>query len=247
MEYSKVEDMFGDWGPKFRPFIEGKEERFEGKFDKIYDFLKQQSREGRKICPESKNVFRAFKECPYKNLKLIIIGQDPYSFIKNGVYVADGIAMSCRNTGELQPSLKIFYEGIEEDLGIKTGMHPDLTYLANQGILFLNTALTVEEKKPTSHNGIWDPFMDYLFEEVINFYDRGLIYLMLGKNADAAGKAIIPFLHWGITVEHPAASAHRNREWFHEKCFTKIATILKNSNNEQIKWAYEAPVILETT
>lgn len=233
MEYSKVEELLGDWGPKLRKFIESPE------FDKIYEFLKQQSREGRTICPESKNVFRAFKECPYDNLKCIFILQDPYSWVKNNVYTADGIAISCRNTGYCQPSLDLFYEGIEDDLKIKVPREPDLTYLANQGILFLNTSLTVEMNKPNSHKGVWTKFTEYLIEEAINMYNRGLVYVSFGKEAIPASKLVVPFLHWGFEIEHPAAAAHKDRKWNHQNIFSRINTIMKNNNNHKINWSYE--------
>src|ERR1041385_8451374 len=111
MDFNKVKDQLGDWGPKLRPFVESKD------FDDIFNFLKERSRDGTVICPESKNLFRAFKETPYKDLRCIFLLQDPYPWIKNGKFIADGIAMSCANTGVCQPSLDLFYEGMEEDLG----------------------------------------------------------------------------------------------------------------------------------
>src|SRR5436190_16013828 len=110
MEYSKIEAKLGDWGPKLKPFIESKE------FDDIFKFLKEQSRDGKVICPESKDLFRSFEVTPYKDLRAIFLLQDPYPWIKNGKYVADGIPMSCSHTGVLQPSLELFYAGMEDDL-----------------------------------------------------------------------------------------------------------------------------------
>jgi uracil-DNA glycosylase len=237
MNYEKIAPMLGDWALKFKPFIESEE------FDKIVKFLKSESRpppegEGKTICPEWTNVFKAFEKTPYKDLKCIFILQDPYPWIKDGKYVADGIAMSCSNTGICQPSLDLFYDGIADDLDEDVPHMPDLSYLAEQGVLFLNTSLTVEVNKPTSHKGIWDPFMDFMINEVVNFYNRGLIYVSLGKNAQITAKAIMPFLHWGFEVEHPAAAAHAERKWNHDKIFTKINKILRESNNEQINWIY---------
>ncbi len=87
MEYEKVADQFGEWAPKFRPFIESSE------FDKIFAFLKGESREGKTICPMSADVFRTFRETPYNKLKAIFILQDPYPWAKNGKILADGIPM----------------------------------------------------------------------------------------------------------------------------------------------------------
>lgn len=234
MEYSKVADQFGDWGPKFKSFIESSD------FDEIFDFLKKESREGKVICPHYTQIFRAFKETPYKDLKCIFLGQDPYPWIKNGKYVADGIAMSCSNTGFCQPSLTLFYDGIADDLGKKVVYYPDLAYLAAQGVLFINCSMTVELQKRDSHKGVWDKFINFLIQQVINFYNRGLVYVALGQNAQSMAKTVMPFLHWGFDVEHPAAASHRNRTWKHENVFTKINKIMKDCNNQQINWIYGA-------
>jgi uracil-DNA glycosylase len=240
MDYEKFAPLLGDWAPKFKAFIESTD------FDDIYTFLKSEARDGKIICPKSSDTFRAFTECPYKDLKCIFILQDPYPWVKwnwatrEAIMVADGLAMSCSNTGELQPSLELFYEGIEDDLGKKVMRVPDLKYLANQGVLLLNTSLTVEKDKPSSHTKIhlWDKFIKYLIEEVINFYNSGLIYVGFGQSAQDTGKMVLPFLHWGFDVEHPAFAARQERMWKHDKIFTKINRILKDSNNEQIIWNY---------
>lgn len=236
MNYEKVKDQFGDWAPKFKPFIES------SAFDEIFKFLKDQSRADKRICPESKDVFRAFRETPYKDLKVIFLLQDPYPWVKKvegkDIMVADGIPMSCSNTGVCQPSLSLFYDGISDDLGIKVPHHPDLSYLCKQGVLFLNTSLTVEVNKPGSHKGVWDKFITFFIEEVINFYNTGTCYVSMGKNAEAMAKAVVPFLHWGFTVEHPAAAAHTERAWKHQNIFSKINKITKDTNLEVINWAY---------
>jgi uracil-DNA glycosylase len=238
MDYSKFEAQLGDWAPKFKSFIESSD------FDDIYKFLKAESKEGKLICPEHGNTFRAFRETPFRKLRCVFILQDPYPWLKvdregNKIYTADGMAMSCSNTGVCQPSLELFYQGIEDDLGYKVPRQPDLSYLAHQGILLLNTSLTVEMNKPSSHQGVWDKFMYYLLEEVISFYTGGIVYVSFGKNAHLMAKAIIPFLHWGFEVEHPAAAARKEREWKHDNIFTKINKILKDSNNDEIIWSFE--------
>ena len=237
MDYSKFESQLGDWAPKFKDFIESKD------FDDIYAFLKSESREGKIICPHHENTFRAFRECPFSKLRVVFILQDPYPWVKfdpekGRIYTSDGMAMSCSNTGVCQPSLEIFYKGMEDDLGVAVPRMPDLSYLANQGILLLNTSLTVEMNKSASHAGIWDKFIQYLLEEIISFYTRGLIYVSFGQNAHIMAKTIIPFLHWGFEVEHPAAAARKERDWKHDKIFTKINKILKDCNYEQINWVY---------
>lgn len=237
MNYSKFEPLLGDWAPKFKAFIESSE------CDEIYKFLKAESLEGKVICPHRDDTFRAFRETPFGNLKCVFILQDPYHQVGKKddkvVYVADGMAMSCSNTGVCQPSLELFYKGIENDLGQEVIRQPDLSYLAHQGVLLLNTSLTVEMSKPGSHSGRWDKFNDYLVQEVINYYTSGLVYVSFGVNAQVMAKTIVPFLHWGFEVEHPAFAARKDRDWNHQGIFTKINRILKDSNNEEILWNYE--------
>lgn len=237
INYEAIAPQLGDWAPKFKPFIETPD------FQEIYTFLKGEQREGKVICPHHTNTFRAFRECPFSKLRAIFILQDPYPWVKfdregKRIYTADGMAMSCSNTGICQPSLELFYQGMEDDLGVKVPRQPDLTYLASQGVLLLNTSLTAEMNKSSSHEGKWDKFISYLFEEVVNFYTKGLIYVSFGQNAHIMAKTIVPFLHWGFEVEHPAAAARKDREWEHGNIFTKINKILKDCNDEQINWVY---------
>lgn len=239
MNYSKFEPLLGDWAPKFKSFIESPE------CDQIYAFLKSESKEGKVLCPRGEDTFRAFRETPFSNLKCVFILQDPYHQVTRKddkvVYVADGMAMSCSNTNVCQPSLELFYKGIENDLGQEVIRQPDLSYLAHQGVLLFNTSLTVEMDKPGSHSkiGLWDSFNDYLIREVINYYTNGLVWVSFGQNAQVMSKSIIPFLHWGFEVEHPAFAARKDRDWNHKNIFSKINKILKECNNDQILWNYE--------
>lgn len=237
MDYVKFEPLLGSWAPKMKPFIESKE------CDAIYEFLKAESQRGRKICPQSQDTYRAFLETPYEKLNVVFMLQDPYPWIKFGKYVADGIAMSCKNTGILQPSLDLFYDGMENDLynGLNVNMvkTPDLSYLCNGGIMMLNTALTAEMNKPFSHTEIWKPFTKFLLEEVLAKYNNGLIFVLAGKQSQYFAKYINPMQHYIIEVEHPAAAAHKNRAWKHENVFSRINYILKQNNNYEPVWSYE--------
>lgn len=241
MEYEKIAHQFGTWGPKFKDFIESE------KFDNIFKFLKDESREGKVICPRSPDVFRAFRECPYDDLKVIFLLQDPYPWAKKvdgkEVLVADGMAMSCSNTGQPQPSLTKFYEGMETDLRYPVEYETDLSYLAKQGVLLLNTALTTELNKPASHSKkkIWNPFIDHLLREVINFHTRGLVYVSFGEDAHVMAKAVVPFLHIGLEVEHPAFAARKERPWKHEKIFSKINKVLLENYSTEIQWSKNPP------
>jgi uracil-DNA glycosylase len=243
MEYSKFEKQFGSWAPDMKDFIESKE------CDNIYKYLKDRARKGATICPASDNTYRAFKECPKDNLKCVVLLMDPYPWVKNGIMVADGIAMSCGNTGELQPSLDMFYNGIEDDLydglNLNIEKNPDLTYLSNEGVLLLNTSLTTELNQVGAHKNLWDSMHKYLFD---NVYPPEVPIVFMGKNAEElliyADEDKNPLL----ICEHPAAAKWWKREWKHNKIFSKVNKLLNEQNKEEIQWTLQqSEIILKKT
>lgn len=222
-----------------KPFIESPQ------CDEIYAYLKKRSSEGRTILPSWEDTFRAFRETPYPDLKCIWFLADPYPGIKDGKMVADGIAMSCRNTGKEQPSLSLFYDGITENLGEKGGRNPDLSHLCRQGIMMLNTSLTVELNKVGSHSGVqikdkrirlWEPMMKFILEDIITACNQGLILVFAGKESQYYKKYLYPMQHYLLDVEHPAAAAHAERAWKHQNIFSTINKILMQNNNIKVDW-----------
>lgn len=240
MKWEKFKHLFSEgWHPKIQPLIEGE------LTDNIYKFLKSESSRGKIICPESKNTYRAFEETPYEELKVVWIGQDPYPFYWREQMTADGIAFSCAITKRLQPSLEELYKGMESDLcnGLNLRMIKefDLSYLCKQGIMLLNSALTVEKEKPGSHFEIWKPWMRYLIEEILVPYNPGLIYVLCGKQAQLLEGSIDPLNNHILKVEHPASAAHQFRSWNHDHIFTKINRLLKEYYNYEPEWFLECP------
>jgi len=237
MDYNKIAPQFGSWSEMFREFIEG-----EG-LSKIFGFLKLETKKGKIILPESVNVFRSFSECPREKVKCLIIGQDPYNTkTKEGKVIANGIPLSCELTGSLQPSLEQWYMAIEEQYkGFDPDMdfRPDNSYLlVEEGVLLLNSSLTVEYLKPGSHEYIWLPFMQYFIEEIINKYYRGLPIVLLGGQAQKLEKFINPLMHHVLKVEHPAAASHQNRKWNTNNLFNWVDKIIEANNgpSERIRW-----------
>ena len=232
MNWSKFADQFHEsWHAKIRPFIESEE------CDKIYEFLKKESKRGKKIAPLSPNVFRAFKETSLDDLKVVIIGMCPYHTFKNGSPVADGLLMGCSTTDIRQPSLQQFYDALEvelyEGLNVHAPKSPDVSYLARQGVLMYNAALTTEMNKAGSHIGNWEPFTKYLLEKVLD--TSGAIYVFLGKDA-AKYERYLPPMSWSFTLSHPASASYRDDKWSTEGTFGKINKILKQNNNLEIDW-----------
>jgi uracil-DNA glycosylase len=200
------------WDKLFKSFI------FSSEFDDILTKLWSLSQEDKRFTPPLKQVFRAFEECPYDKLQIVIIGQDPYPQLG----VADGIAFSCSNTDKLQPSLKYILDEVNRTLyaGNSISTDLDLKRWANQGVLMLNTALTVEVGKIGSHYDIWKPFTAYLLDG-LNNYKSDLVYLYMGKKAeewsDITSDNNIKFF-----LKHPASAAYNGSKWDSNNVFMEI-------------------------
>jgi len=232
MDWNNFKSMFHpSWHGKIKPFIESNE------CDEIYAFLKKESKRGKQIAPLSSNVYRCFKETPLDEVKAVIIGMCPYHTFKNNLPVADGLLMGCSITGYVQPSLSNVYKALETEfhrgLNLSYDATPDVSYLAHQGILMLNVALTTEKNKAGSHIALWEPFTKYLFEEVLN--TLGVPYLFLGKDAARYKKYTGIFSHV-FTVSHPASASYKGVDWDSEDVFTKIDTLIYENNGYSISW-----------
>jgi len=189
------------------------------------------------IAPLSVNVYRCFLETSLDDLKLVILGMCPYHTFKDGSPVADGLALSCSATGYLQPSLDQFHNALQKDIldrmCLECEKNPDLSYLANQGVLLLNAALTTEINKAGSHLELWEPFTKYVFQEILS--TTGVPTIFLGKEAAKFERYTGLFAH-NFVVSHPASAAYKNTDWDSEGVFTKVNKILKEVNNYEINW-----------
>jgi uracil-DNA glycosylase len=200
------------WDKVFRSFV------YSTDFDDIITKLWELSNDNKKFTPPLKQVFRAFEECPYDNLQVVIIGQDPYPQLG----VADGISFSCSNTNKLQPSLRFILEEVNrtvynneviiEDL--------DLKIWSNQGILMLNTALTTEVGNIGSHYDIWRPFTTYLLDW-LNINKSELVYVYMGKKAEE-WSSMTDDTNIKYFVKHPASAAYNGSKWDSKDLFNKI-------------------------
>jgi len=216
------------WVNKLRGFI------LSSDFDKILDKLLAERDAGKRFTPPLKYTFRAFEECPEKDLKIVMIGQDPYPHFG----VADGIAFSCGLTQKLQPSLKNMFEAIEETVfqGYPSNQDPDLTRWANQGILMLNSALTTQVDKAGTHYDIWKDFIMYVLD-MLNLTNSGLIFILLGTKAQEL-EPMIGQNHYILKASHPASAVYSKTVWDCNDIFNKANEILTKNNGPQykIKW-----------
>lgn len=242
MDYNKIAPQFNLWAPYFKEFIESEE------MNKLFGHIKERAKTN-KILPDSKNVFRCFAEVDPKELTCIIAGISPYHTTylndkKEKISIADGLALSCSSTWKdkgLQPSLSAIYNSWEKDYG--HGFNPDmqidgdLTYLAKQGVLLYNVALTVEESKVCSMNTQWEAFNKFFWTEVIGKYWRGLPILLLGEKAWKSEQYINPMQHYIIKTSHPASIAYSGKEdWDNDNCWKKIDEILWQNNGIGLTW-----------
>jgi uracil-DNA glycosylase len=213
------------WSTKLRGFIQSSD------FDKILESLYQQREAGKRFTPPLKHVFKAFEECPEKDLKVVIIGQDPYPSMN----VADGIAFSCSQTGKPQPSLRYIFEEIERTVYQEwpTYQDPDLTRWAKQGVLLINTALTCEIDKVGSHYDIWNDFIMYLLD-MLNLTNSGIIFILLGAKAQEL-EAVLGQNHYVLKASHPASAVYSGHKWDCKDVFNKVNEIIVANNGPQFK------------
>ena len=236
MKWEKFEHQFDEsWHNIIKPFIESEE------CDKIYAFLKKESARGKKIAPNSSDVFRCFKETKLSDLKVVLIGICPYHTASfNKECIADGLLLGCSKTGKLQPTLEQFYNGIDKELYEGKDLYhildPDVSYLANQGVLMLNAALTTEINKAGSHLDVWEPFMKYIFENIFDVERVPIVFL--GKEASKL-KKYLPIFNWSFELSHPSSASYTHTEWETEGVFGKIDTILQENHNVTIEWLHD--------
>lgn len=168
--------------------------------------VQEQRKKNKIIFPKDDEIFRAFKACSFETIKVVILGQDPY----HGYNQANGLAFSVAKGIPLPPSLKNIYREIDRDLNIKNGANGDLSYWAEQGVLLLNSVLTVEAYKAHSHADLgWQIFTDYILTE-ISKRKRHIIFMLWGTVAQNSVKFIDINKHFVLKTSHPSPlSAHR--------------------------------------
>lgn len=184
----------------------------------------------KKIFPKYTDLFNAFKLCSFKNTKVVILGQDPY--YRKGQ--ANGLAFSVNKGIKLPPSLKNIYKEMEDDLGIKN-VNGDLTKLAKQGVLLLNTTLTVESGKPLSHSKYgWQTFTDAVIK-LISDKNKHVVFILWGRNAISKENLIDTKKHLVIKSPHPSPLSAYNG-FFGSKPFSKTNGYLVKYYKKTINW-----------
>ncbi|WP_461818087.1 uracil-DNA glycosylase [Faecalimonas sp.] len=186
------------------------------------------------IFPPADDIFNAFHLTPLKNVKVVILGQDPY----HNVNQAHGLCFSVKPEVEIPPSLVNIYKELHDDLGCEIPNHGYLTKWADQGVLMLNTVLTVRAHQANSHRGIgWEEFTDAAIRAV-NAQDRPIVYILWGKPAQSKKSMLTNPKHLILEAPHPSPlSAYRG--FFGSKPFSKTNAFLQEHGVEPIDWQIE--------
>lgn len=200
-------------------------------FSEIMAFLKAEVAHGKIIYPASAHIFNAIQHTAFSELKVVIIGQDPY----HNPGQAHGLSFSVPHGTKPPPSLMNIFKELKSDCGIEPPTHGCLESWAKQGVLLLNSALTVEQNKPQSHANIgWQQFTDTIIRHINQHPDR-IIYLLWGSHAQKKAELIDTQKHFILTAPHPSPlSAHRG--FLGCKHFSKTNEILKKTGRIPIDW-----------
>lgn len=176
-------------------------------FQQILQFVEQERQAGKSIFPPQADVFNAFKATEFDKVKVVILGQDPY----HGPGQAHGLCFSVKQGVKTPPSLLNMYKELKQSIpGFEIPSHGNLQPWAEQGVLLLNTVLTVEQGKAHSHSKIgWEQFTDNVIE-ALNQHGQGLIFMLWGSHAHKKGAHIDNQKHYVLKTTHPSPlSAHR--------------------------------------
>jgi len=196
----------------------------------LREFLRKEKDDKKIIYPKTVNVFQAFNLTPFDNVKVVILGQDPY----HGPNQAHGLCFSVQDGVRPPPSLVNIYKELQSDLGIPPAKTGCLTHWAEQGVLLLNSVLTVEQGKAASHQGRgWEEFTDKVIH-VLN-ERSGLVFLLWGAYAQRKGHFIDAKRHCVLKAPHPSPfSAHTG--FFGCKHFSKANDYLVSQGKTPIDW-----------
>ncbi|MDX8361013.1 uracil-DNA glycosylase [Cytobacillus sp. IB215316] len=183
------------------------------------------------IYPDMYSIFNALHHTPYHKVKVVIIGQDPY----HGPNQAHGLSFSVQPGIPVPPSLKNIYKELQNDIGCTIPNHGYLLKWTEEGVLLLNTTLTVRKGQPSSHRGLgWELFTDKIIE-VLNEREKPVIFILWGRHAQEKQKLVSNSHHFIIESPHPSPFS-ANRGFFGSNPFSKANSYLRQIDSEEIDW-----------
>ncbi|NLP51721.1 uracil-DNA glycosylase [Bacillus sp. RO1] len=199
-------------------------------FKELMDFLEDEYAK-QTVYPEKKYIFSSFEATNYEEVKVVILGQDPY----HGKGQAHGMSFSVQKGIRIPPSLKNIYQELYDDQGLEPVNHGFLMEWAKQGVLLLNTVLTVRESSPNSHKGKgWELFTDEVIR-LLNERDKPVIFILWGKHAEQKEALITNGRHFILKSPHPSPFSAR-KGFFGSRPFSKVNAILEEIGEDAIDW-----------
>lgn len=216
---------------EWTPFLKAEFEK--PYFQKLSAFLRNEFRT-KKIYPIRTNVFSAFENTNYSDIKVVIVGQDPYHQPNQ----AHGMCFSVQKGVKIPPSLENIYKELHDDLGCSIPHHGYLMKWAKQGVFLMNTVLTVEDSKPLSHRGKgWELFTDEVMRK-LNEHETPIVFILWGRNAQDKAKWITDPKHVMIKSPHPSPLSAYNG-FFGSRPFSKCNQALAERGLTPIDWQIE--------
>ena len=203
-------------------------------FQNILDYVKNERKSGKIIYPAQKDIFNSLKLTPYESVKVVILGQDPY----HGPNQAHGLSFSVPPGIPAPPSLQNIFKELHNDFGLSIPSHGCLEKWAKQGVLLLNTALTVESGKPQSHANIdWYRFTDQVIVS-LNGHSKGIVFLLWGSYAQQKAQLITNLRHRILKAPHPSPLSVK-RGFFGCRHFSKTNALLLEMGRQEIDWSLD--------
>ena len=194
-------------------------------------FLNNEKKNNKIIYPSGSKIFNALNLTPFTSVKVIILGQDPY----HGQNQANGLSFSVEIGNKIPPSLQNIFKELNSDLNILPSQHGDLSNWAKQGVLLLNTILTVESSKPSSHsNKGWEIFTDKILHSLSSLKEN-LVFILWGKKAQEKISLIDESKHKILKSTHPSPYS-ANNGFFGSQPFSKTNFFLESKNIDKINW-----------
>ena len=199
-------------------------------FEELTRFVRQEYASG-KVYPAGSNIFRAFDKCPFDILKVVIIGQDPY----HGPGQANGLSFSVNDGVEFPPSLQNIFKEVHDDTGSPLPASGNLARWAEQGVLLLNSVLTVRAHQAASHSGKgWERFTDAVVKAISERKEE-IVYMLWGSYAQKKGEIVNPWRNCILKSAHPSPlSAYRG--FFGNRHFALANEYLRSVGKEEIVW-----------
>lgn len=203
-------------------------------FQNLEQRIAAEQERGYTLYPPNDYIFNAYALTPFDQVKVVILGQDPY----HNPGQANGLSFAVNPGVKQPPSLKNIFKEINDDLGTPTPSHGDLTPWAQQGVLLLNTVLTVRAGQARAHRGIgWEEFTSRTIQR-LSQYKEGLVFLLWGKDAQAKTELIDEHKHFVLKAPHPSPYS-ANKGFFGCKHFSQANEILKSQGYQPVDWAID--------